>query len=216
MNAQETQLVNEFIKNNQLNSSSKMHDVPAWLTNFIDVYQSLNLDNLSLLERIYAQHISFSDPIHTVSGFTNLLGYFQHLYTNINYCHFTIFDYVIMENRAAIFWQMDFSHPKLNSGKNISVSGTSKLISDGNKVISHRDYFDVGSMLYEHISVLGSLVRFVKRRAADFESPRNIESESKIEGTGKGESRFANASESQTASMLEQHQTQQNQEYNTK
>jgi hypothetical protein len=32
------------------------------------------------------------------------------------------------------------------------------------KVRYHRDYFDLGAMLYEHLPLLGSLVKTIKRR----------------------------------------------------
>ena len=34
------------------------------------------------------------------------------------------------------------------------------------KIINHRDYFDVGAMLYRHIPVLGSAVKYIDKRAS--------------------------------------------------
>lgn len=148
------------------NFGSNHEKIPSWLVSFTDIYKQLNVDNISSIEQVYAKDVTFSDPLHKVEGLTNLLNYFKHLYANINYCHFTICDVITENNRAALYWKMDFSHPKLNSGKNISVMGTSKLESDGRYITTHRDYFDMGSMLYEHISLLGTVVKLVKRKAA--------------------------------------------------
>ena len=61
---------------------------------------------------------------------------------------------------------MHFQHGKLKNGQPILVEGHSRLKFVDNKVICHRDYFDVGSMLYENVPVVGDLVRLIKNRAA--------------------------------------------------
>jgi hypothetical protein len=59
---------------------------------------------------------------------------------------------------------MTYSHPKLNKGQSINVEGMSQLrFSD--KIFAHRDYFDVGQMLYEQVPFLGGLIGLLKNRA---------------------------------------------------
>ncbi|WP_371377990.1 nuclear transport factor 2 family protein [Thalassotalea aquiviva] len=138
---------------------------PTWVENFVDIYQQLSVDNLQLLSQIYHQDIHFIDPMHEIHGFDSLAKYFANLYQNLQSCTFTITDVICAKHSAAIYWRMTFTHPKLNSAKPVTVEGTSMIKNDGMKVIYHRDYLDVGAMLYEHIPVLGSLVRAVKKRA---------------------------------------------------
>ena len=59
---------------------------------------------------------------------------------------------------------MTYSHKQLNSGKPITVEGHSFIMGDDSKVTYHRDYVDLGQMLYEHIPVLGRLIQWVKKR----------------------------------------------------
>jgi hypothetical protein len=61
---------------------------------------------------------------------------------------------------------MSYQHPKLNSGKLIAVQGASRLEFKQGKVISHRDYFDGGALLYEHIPLLNRVIFFLKNRLA--------------------------------------------------
>jgi hypothetical protein len=42
------------------------------------------------------------------------------------------------------------------------VDGFSQISFEDNKVKHHRDYFDLGSMLYEQIPVLGLLIKKIK------------------------------------------------------
>ena len=60
---------------------------------------------------------------------------------------------------------MSFTHPKLAGGKAIIVDGATDLRFD-EKITYHRDYIDMGQMLYEHIPVLGSAIRYIKKQAA--------------------------------------------------
>jgi len=59
---------------------------------------------------------------------------------------------------------MTYQHPSLNKGQPIKVEGASKLVVQDDRIISHRDYFDAGNLLYEHIPVLKNVIRFLKRR----------------------------------------------------
>jgi len=139
---------------------------PQWLTNFINIYQSLNTENVHEICKIYHADIIFEDPIHKVEGLENLLDYFNNLYQNLSSCEFIIDDYFYNGDTAAIYWTMSFEHEKLNGGKSIEVKGHTHLNGNSDKVTYHRDYLDVGAMLYEHIPFLGSVVKFIKKRAS--------------------------------------------------
>lgn len=133
---------------------------------FIEVYQSLNKDNLFLLDDIYHQDITFKDPLHQVTGLTELTDYFSALYSNLSYCQFIISDAVSTDDQAFVYWTMQYAHPKLNGAQQISVEGHSCLRFVDDKIISHRDYFDAGALLYRHIPLLGSVIKYIDKRAA--------------------------------------------------
>lgn len=137
-----------------------------WITAFVDVYQNLSKDNLDTLKQVYHPRITFQDPLHKVEGLAPLTDYFQHLYQNVISCQFSINKHFEIENGGCLYWTMSLRHPSLNRGNTIFIEGHSLLeIKDG-LVISHRDYFDIGSMLYEQLPLLGNLIKYVKRRAS--------------------------------------------------
>ena len=137
------------------------------LEKFIGMYDVLRADNLSVLADVYHPDIVFIDPLHVVEGLDELTEYFQHLYVNVQSIEFDITDRYIKDNNGFVYWQMRYCHPKLNSGNEIVLDGHSKLTFLGGKVAHHRDYFDVGSLLYRQIPILGYLVKLVDKRAAD-------------------------------------------------
>ena len=132
---------------------------------FIEIYQQLDSTNLDLLSDIYCDNIQFIDPMHEINGIVELRRYFGNLYSNVKHCQFDICDSFNSDNNAFIYWTMHYAHPKLSSGKTISVEGHSKLIFEDGKIIKHRDYFNVGELLYKHIPLLGSVIKLIDKRA---------------------------------------------------
>lgn len=138
---------------------------PLWLENFIAVYERLGTDNLVALDKVYHHDVTFLDPMHKVEGLEQLLGYFDGLYENVLECSFHIDNCFAIDEYAAVYWTMTYRHKQLNGAKPIVVEGHSMLKGKDNKVVYHRDYLDVGAMLYEHLPVLGFMVRKIKQRA---------------------------------------------------
>lgn len=135
------------------------------MNNFLEVYKHLNKNNLELLETIYAPEIHFVDPAHEIHGIDKLREYFKELYANVNEIDFTFSEMRTDQCEAYVQWQMCFIHPKLKRGSRICVDGVTfaQFRNDG-KVIYHRDYFDLGSMLYEQLPLLGTIISSIKRR----------------------------------------------------
>ena len=137
---------------------------PLIVEQFNEMYQTLDKDNMQLLRGVYSDDIIFVDALHEIQGIDALEKYFASMYQNLEYCRFDIHDVQSGESSAYLSWKMDYAHPKLGGGKNISVDGVTHLKFD-DKVTYHRDYADMGQMLYENIPVLGSAIRFFKKQA---------------------------------------------------
>jgi hypothetical protein len=138
----------------------------VWLHNFVSVYEKLSINNLDLLNNIYHKDILFEDPIHKIEGVDNLHNYFNALYHNLISCDFVIEEVIVQDLSAALYWKMTYQHAKLNQGKTVTISGNSHIKAQDDKVIYHKDHFDLGAMIYEQLPVMGKLVRWVKARAA--------------------------------------------------
>lgn len=131
---------------------------------FLEMYQTLSADNLDTLQSVYREDIRFIDPAHEIIGIDNLTAYLSALYKNIDSINFIFHKPLIAENRGYVSWKMTFCHPRLSRGKPITVDGVTYLeFDDKGMVFYHRDYFDLGAMLYEQIPLLGRLVTSIKR-----------------------------------------------------
>ena len=125
-------------------------------------FLALDLDDLSVL---YAETVSFVDPIHRLEGLSDMCAYFEHSRQGLNYCYFD-FDADLLDTHskhAALQWVMRFSHPRLAKGREQCLPGVSWLTIE-DKIVMHRDYYDLGDMLYEPIPVLGWVVKAIKAR----------------------------------------------------
>ena len=129
-----------------------------------EVYQKLNKSNLHLLSDVYHQEVVFEDAAHKLEGWTELESYFQTLYSNVKRCDFDIIEQQQSGDSGFLTWKMALEHPKLSSGSTVYVNGVSHLKFSQGRVIYHRDYFDLGEMLYENLPLLGSLIKAIKVR----------------------------------------------------
>lgn len=135
------------------------------LDTFLESFNRLDSTRLDLLDKIYHPDICFTDPAHTLEGLPALKQYFASLYENVRSVRF-IFDTRMMSgDKAFVTWTMKLSHPRLSKGRTISVDGCSHLgFAPDGRVMFHRDYFDLGAMIYEHLPVVGGLIRTAKKR----------------------------------------------------
>ncbi len=135
---------------------------------FKELYNTLNRDTLSLekLATVYHNDIMFEDCFHSIHGIALMHDYFDNLYENVSSISFEFEDEWADDHSAMLTWTMSYQHPKLNSGNTIRVKGASRLTFKDNKVIGHRDYFDGGALLYEHIPLLKRVIHFLKNRLA--------------------------------------------------
>ncbi|MCX9132127.1 nuclear transport factor 2 family protein [Aeromonas veronii] len=135
------------------------------LARFIGLYQQLDKQQLHRLPEVYAEQVVFTDPAHRIEGLAALGDYFAALYQRLAYCRFVITSQQQQGQQAWLGWTMTFSHPRLRGGEPVTVEGATRLeFDEAGKVSQHRDYFDLGAMLYEQLPLLGPVVRTIKMR----------------------------------------------------
>lgn len=137
----------------------------ALINDFKDFYRRPHLPGLESIDRIYTQDVEFRDPVHTINGRLALKNYQRNLYESAREVSFSYLDEQVSEHTATITWVMRFRHHKLKRGKPIDVKGMT-LIHFTDRVYYHEDFYDLGAMLYQHVPVLGWLIRHINRRLA--------------------------------------------------
>lgn len=136
-----------------------------FLQGFAHAFAGLNKHNLAKLGELYSIDAMFCDPLHEVRGLNNLQTYFAQLYSNVSELAFDFYGFdQIREGEGYLRWTMSYRHPRLAGGQLIRVEGCSHLHWRYARVHYHRDYFDAGALLYEQLPLLGTAIRWLKRR----------------------------------------------------
>lgn len=129
---------------------------------FKGFYRNLAASDISGLDSLYTDTVVFKDPVHEIRGLITVQDYMASLCEDLEECQFEYLDELVSDNSAYIKWIMHFRHPKLGK-RMISVRGTTHIHYDS-KINFHEDIYDMGAMLYEHLPLLGSTTRWLKRR----------------------------------------------------
>lgn len=131
----------------------------------IEIYNRLNKSNLYTLHDIYTDDILFIDPVHEINGIEHLKSYFSALYKEIDEVNFKYSHCVQSTEEGYIQWEMTFSHPRLRKGRPVILPGATYMsFNASGKATLHRDYYDLGAMLYEQLPLLGFVISGLKKR----------------------------------------------------
>lgn len=129
-----------------------------------EAYQSLASTEMVDVESLYTADVYFEDPSHAIQGKPALIRYFGKMFKSLDQCSFKFHSTIADGSNVCLTWTMIFNHPKLGNGETIRVEGASYLKTRNGKIYYHRDYFDMGAMLYEHLPIVGKLVQKSKLR----------------------------------------------------
>lgn len=114
------------------------------------------------LEHVYAEDVVFEDPFHRVLGAKDLTRSIEKMNKNAKRLRFDFHEEWVKEESAVLLWTMTVE-VKLGPRRPIVVEGASHL-KFAERITFHRDYFDAGALVYEHVPLLGSAVRLLKSR----------------------------------------------------
>jgi len=132
----------------------------------VKAFNDFNGKNLDLIEDFYADNIVFVDPIAEQKGMSEVKKYYSKIYTNVQSIKFDFIS--LVEENGQVFgsWKMVFRAKGLNDGKEVSTFGSShfKYNKETMKVYYHRDYYDMGEFIYQHIPVLSYVIKKVNKR----------------------------------------------------
>lgn len=133
----------------------------------IAFFEGLSRDRLDRVDAFYAPDVRFEDPMVALEGRDALRAYYGHIYRNDPELRWE-FPAAIGDPSSrsrALAWVMHMRVDGLNGGRPIAVPGMSRLEFDADDLCAyHRDYFDMGALVYENVPVLRSVVGFVKRK----------------------------------------------------
>lgn len=126
-------------------------------------FKKVTLDSLERLDELYHPEAEFIDPAHRLKGVPEIRLFWTRLLETVISCETDILDSTRDGPRCYSRWNMRIRHPRVKRGHPIEVMGMSALVIQDEKVIRHQDFYCMGELLYEHLPVLGRVVRAIKK-----------------------------------------------------
>ena len=132
----------------------------------IAFFEMLSPDKLAELSLVYAPDAAFKDPFNDVRGVAAIARIFSHMYTALDRPRFVVTSTVTQGNQCFLTWDFEFYFRRFDTTRLQTVRGASHLqLTDAGLIVQHRDYWDAAEELYEKLPVVGSLMRWLKKRA---------------------------------------------------
>ena len=134
------------------------------LARLAQFYESLSPETLDRLGELYAPSARFVDPFNDVSGLAALRQVFEHMFDTLEDPRFVVVDDQAGERSGFLLWTFHF---RRGNGRERQVLGTTHLrFDDEGRVLLHHDHWDAAGQLYETLPLLGTLMRWLRRRLA--------------------------------------------------
>ena len=137
------------------------------VTRFIAFFENLSPADVATLGQVYAPDARFKDPFNEVQGVPAIQAIFAHMFRALDEPRFVVTGRVVQGNQCFLTWDFLFAFQRFDKGVTQTVRGASHLVLDDEGLVTlHRDYWDAAEELYEKLPVVGALMRWLRRRAA--------------------------------------------------
>lgn len=137
------------------------------LDRFAAFFSSFTADRLErLLPATYAADVYFNDTLKTVRGRDALAHYLAESAAAVEACRVEILDTTRnAHGEYLVRWKMMIRFKRFRRGVDTWSLGMSHLRFDAQGlVVYHQDYWNAADGLYEHIPLLGGMIRAIKKR----------------------------------------------------
>ena len=133
----------------------------------VDFFESLKPADVARMGEFYTTDAYFKDPFNEVRGVPEVQRIFRHMYEALEGPRFIVHEQIVDGSQCFLVWDFEFRFKRFDKTRLQTVRGGSHLkLSPDGLVAFHRDYWDAAEELYEKLPVVGSVMRWLKRRAA--------------------------------------------------
>lgn len=145
---------------------SNLPDMRERVAQIATFFSTLQPADVQRMADFYATDAYFKDPFNEVRGVAQVQGIFSHMYVALDQPHFVVTGQLVDGGQSFLTWNFVFRFKRFDTTSWQTVRGGSHLMLNAQGLITHhRDYWDAVEELYEKLPALGSLMRWLKRRA---------------------------------------------------
>ena len=143
---------------------SKRH-ADARVARVVTMFESITPADVARLGEFYAPDALFKDPFNEVQGVPAIEKVFAHMFAALDVPRFVVRDIVVDGDQCFLSWDFLFRFKRFSRGEQVVRGGSHLRFDAQGRVVLHRDYWDAAEELYEKLPVVGSLMRWLKKRA---------------------------------------------------
>lgn len=136
----------------------------AAVQRFQDFYAEITPDSVaSKTGGLYADNVFFNDTLKTLNGRAAVQAYFLKTTSHTEFVRARVVDVAHSGANTYVRWEMDV---KFRGGREpVRTVGMTLLRFDGaGQVVLHQDFWDPAAGFYEHLPVLGGILRWIRSR----------------------------------------------------
>ena len=128
-------------------------------------FETIAPDSLDRLDGVVAPDVRFGDPFNDVTGIEGDRAVFRHMFETVDQPRFTILRTAIDGDTAFYRWRFSFRRKGVADIWTIEGMSEVRFLANG-LVAAHIDHWDAASQLYERLPVIGTLLRWIRRKLA--------------------------------------------------
>ena len=137
----------------------------ARVARLVAMFESIKPADVSRLAEFYAPEARFKDPFNEVQGVPAIERVFAHMFVALDAPRFVVRDILVDGDQCFLTWDFLFRFKRFSRDEQVVRGGSHLRFDAQGRVALHRDYWDAAEELYEKLPVVGSLMRWLKRRA---------------------------------------------------
>ncbi len=132
----------------------------------VQYFETLSPQGVAQIRTLYSPHARFVDPFNDVIGLPAIEGIFAHMFVALEAPRFVVTERIVQGQQCFLTWDFHFRFKNFKKDTPQTIRGGSHLVfSDNGLVTLHRDYWDAAAELYEKLPLVGSVMRWLKKRA---------------------------------------------------
>ena len=138
----------------------------AAVERIVQAFEQLQPDSVAQLTTLYTEHARFKDPFNEVQGHAAIRRIFEHMFTSLHEPRFVVTQRIVDGAQVFLVWEFRFRFQRFDTVTAQVIRGGSHLVlaADG-RITDHRDYWDAAEELYEKLPGVGTVMRWLKRKA---------------------------------------------------
>jgi len=141
-------------------------DMQEAVARMVEFFEQITPASVDRMAEIYAPQARFKDPFNDVQGLAAISAIFSHMFVALESPRFVVVERIVQGHQCFLTWEFRFRFRNFKKLEDQTILGASHVVfAENGQVRLHRDYWDAAEELYEKLPAVGSLMRWLKKRA---------------------------------------------------